>query len=806
MKWKDSISTKFLTINGIFFLVLVTGIIALLVYEYSLSQEFKERNEVLESKEELIQDIDDNINSSFQKYRGYVAFSNREMLQDAKGYEFNIESDIDSLAEIAEDVKDEQFVDKVTDFHTFYFSIYLPKIEDLYERGNMNELEDYLFTQGISDDILDFMDYMKDYRYEVDGEIEDNVDLMSDKIQASQLLFSLYFLLVISLLFTITWVLIKQVGRPLRELSKAADDITNGKLTVLPSYQKSSDEIGVLSNALHKMVNTLQYKEEELIAQNEELLAQQDELHAQQVQLEENLSIIEVSNEQLEVRNKFIHDMAETLSRERLLESVVRNMGKVLGANVGIMMMLDDKRTAASIGLSKKAVEQLQSEENNVFLQQLVDVQKAFKVDRKCSRMEATYHSEDMAAFDLFIPVLSSNGIMSAYMQFTRYDAPFSETEIKTGEALAMQVSMAWEKVDLYEDSEENRLFYQDILNTIQEGVLLVDERGSVLQANTKMSSLLNFPTPNRLLQLSFEEWTTVLVEMAVDKEKLRTDLLTTFSENESADDALIFELYQRHERCVFKMYKEKVSRQDLSYGYILVFRDMTKEYEVDRVKSEFVSTVSHELRTPLASVLGFTERMIYKELSEERKKTYLKTIYQEAKRLTALINDFLDVQKMEAGKQIYRKRTEDIVDIIQEVREIFHNNANTHPILLEIKTEQTKVEADREKLAQVMANLLSNAIKYSPDGGKIHITLTSKVEMLQVTIRDHGIGIPKEAIPHLFTKFYRVDNSDLRKIGGTGLGLSIVKEIVHAHNGDIEITSQIEEGTVVTIQLPLSK
>lgn len=805
MKWKNSISRKFLTINGIFFMVLVSGIITLLVYEYSLSQEFKERNDALEQKEDRIQSIDDNINSSFLKYRGYVAFSNREMLEDAKGYELDIKSDIESLAEMAEDGNDEQFVDKVTDFHTFYFSIYLPKIEDLYERGNMNELEDYLFNQGTSEDIFNFMDYMKEYRYEVDREIENNVDLMSDKIQASQLLFSLYFLLVISLLFTITLVLIKQVGRPLRELSEAADDITNGKLTVLPSYQKSSDEIGVLSNALHTMVNTLQYKEEELIAQNEELLAQQDELHAQQVQLEENISIIEESNVKLEVRNKFVHEMADTLSRERLLENVVRNMGKVLSANVGIMMMLDDKRIAASIGLSKKAVEQLKSEENNVFLQQLLDVHKAFKVDRKCSRMEATYHSEDMAAFDLFIPVLSSNGIISAYMQFTRYDASFSETEIETGEALAMQVSMALEKVDLYEDSEENRLFYQDILNTIQEGVLLVDERGSVLQANTKMCSILNFPTPNRLLQLSFEEWTTVLVEMAVDKEKLPKDLLTSFNEKVSADDAIIFELYQRHERCVFKMYKEKVSRQDLSYGYILVFRDMTKEYEVDRMKSEFVSTVSHELRTPLASVLGFTERMIYKELSEERKKTYLKTIYQEAKRLTALINDFLDVQKMEAGKQIYRKTTEDIVDIIQEVKEIFQNNANTHPILLEVMTEKTKVEADREKLAQVIANLLSNAIKYSPDGGRIHITLASKVEMLQVTIRDHGIGIPKEAIPHLFTKFYRVDNSDLRKIGGTGLGLSIVKEIIHAHNGDIEIASQIEEGTVVTIELPLS-
>ena len=145
-------------------------------------------------------------------------------------------------------------------------------------------------------------------------------------------------------------------------------------------------------------------------------------------------------------------------------------------------------------------------------------------------------------------------------------------------------------------------------------------------------------------------------------------------------------------------------------------------------------------------------------------------------------------------------------MEIIQEVSEIFQQNANTHPILVEVMTDQTKVEADREKLAQVITNLLSNAVKYSPEGGKILITVTSKDETVQVTIRDHGIGIPKEAIPHLFTKFYRVDNSDLRKIGGTGLGLSIVKEIIHAHSGEIGVTSQLQEGTVVKIELPLSK
>ncbi|WP_417898112.1 ATP-binding protein [Bacillus haimaensis] len=805
MKNKNSISRQFLLINGIFFLVLITGIITLLVYEFSLSNQFIDRKEQLVQKKDLIQSIDDNMNRSFLQYRGYVAFSNEAMLEEAKGYDSAIKRDIDRLGQMVEGGDDEQFVDEVSDFHQFYFTIYLPRVENLFDEGEMAELQDYLFNQGTSQRILSFMDYMKEYRYEVDREMENNVDIMSEKLQASQLLFALYFLLVISLLFTITWILIKKVGRPLRELAEAADDITSGRLTKLPSYQNGSDEIAVLSNAFNTMVNTLQSKEEELMGQNEELMAQQDELQAQQDQLQETLSMIEENNEQLGIRNTFIHEMAETLSLGKLLENVVRNMGKVFHANVGIFMRLDEKKPAASIGLSEAAVEAMREEENNVFLQQLKEKQKAFTVSRKSEKMESTYHSKDMLAFDLFIPVITSNGALSAYMQFTRYDVPFSERELETGEALAKQVSMALEKVDLYEDSEENRLFYQDILNTIQEGVLLVDERGSILQPNTKMCAIMDFPNPKRLLHLSFEEWTTVLIEMAENKEKLQSDLLQTFNTQEADDTTITFELKQKHGACVMKMYKEKVSRQDLSYGYILVFRDITKEYEIDRMKSEFVSTVSHELRTPLASVLGFTERMLYKELSEDRKKTYLTTIYQEAKRLTALINDFLDVQKMEAGKQLYHKREEDIVSIIEEVSEVFQVNAATHPIQLHVLTEQTKVEGDREKLLQVMTNLVSNAIKYSPDGGEIHITV-SHDHMVQVDIKDNGIGIPNDAIQHLFTKFYRVDNSDLRRIGGTGLGLSIVKEIIQAHDGDIQITSKVKEGTTVTLSLPPTK
>ncbi|CAG9622507.1 ATP-binding protein [Sutcliffiella rhizosphaerae] len=811
MKWKNSITKQFLVMNGIFFVVLAIGLITLLMYEVSLSRQFVADNLKLKEKEEIVQSIEYEYNQSILQSRGYVAFSNQLMLEDARSRERIINQEIERLANLVKEEHDLKFVNTVTDFQTFYFREYLPQIEVLFEQDAIEEIHDYIINQGASQKIVTFREYVKEYRGDVNQEVRNNIDRLYDRLQVGQLLFGCYVLFVLALLFAITWKLIRKIGKPLRVLAEAAENITKGKHIKLPSFPKSTREITVLSDSFNTMVTTLQYKEEELVGQNEELIAQQDELiaqqdelQAQQEQLQDTLHLVEESKEELEVRNTFIHEMAETLNRQHLLDSVIRNMGKVLGAHVGIILLLDEKKTSANIGLAKESVENYKTQENSVFLQQLKDTKKAFAVKRSSYPSESSYHSSEMYAFDVYVPIIAFNGEMIAYMQFTRFDSPFNESELETSEALSKQVSMALEKVELYENSEAERLFYQDIINTIQEGILLVDVSGKVLQSNTKMCALLNYPSPNRLLNLSFEEWATALLDGVDDKEHVRNQLIGIFNDLQDGDQTFIFDIKHNGYQNVIKVYREKVYRQNQSYGYILVFRDITKEFEVDKMKSEFVSTVSHELRTPLASVLGFTERMIYKDLSEERKKTYLTTIFQEANRLTGLINDFLDVQRMEAGKQEYHKTKEDMVKIVKNACGIFEGSSITHPIHFHVLTDQTNVLIDKEKLTQVFTNIISNAIKYSPSGGDILITISEQNQQLQIEVQDHGMGIPENAIQHLFTKFYRVDNSDLRKIGGTGLGLSIVREIVHAHEGEVWINSKEEKGTKVTILLPL--
>ena len=231
------------------------------------------------------------------------------------------------------------------------------------------------------------------------------------------------------------------------------------------------------------------------------------------------------------------------------------------------------------------------------------------------------------------------------------------------------------------------------------------------------------------------------------------------------------------------------------SYGEITgtvgVFRDVTREQAVARMKDEFVSLVSHELRTPMASVLGFSELMLTRSLNETKTRQYTEIIHKEAQRLSNLINDFLDIQRMEAGRQVYNFKAVPITQLMRPVQNLFRNEDN-HRLTLHVPNDLPDLWVDADRLIQTLTNLVGNAIKYSPDGGDVLLSARLTLEnMVEISVQDHGLGIPDDSIDKLFSKFYRVDNSDRRSIGGTGLGLAISREIVEAHGGHVWVRSK---------------
>jgi signal transduction histidine kinase len=227
---------------------------------------------------------------------------------------------------------------------------------------------------------------------------------------------------------------------------------------------------------------------------------------------------------------------------------------------------------------------------------------------------------------------------------------------------------------------------------------------------------------------------------------------------------------------------------------------------ESEQVKSELVSNVSHELRTPLASVLGFSSLMLDRDLPPEETKRYLEVIRTEARRLAALLNDLLDLQRVEQEALDLRNEEVDLNELLATQVTLYSAQSDAHELKFQPSEEQLAVRGDRDRLAQVVGNLLSNAIKYSPEGGVVEVTATLIGDEAWIWVRDEGLGIPGGHQEQIFTKFFRGDVGRELGIAGTGLGLVLARQIIEAHGGEIGFDSESGRGSTFWLQLPASR
>lgn len=244
--------------------------------------------------------------------------------------------------------------------------------------------------------------------------------------------------------------------------------------------------------------------------------------------------------------------------------------------------------------------------------------------------------------------------------------------------------------------------------------------------------------------------------------------------------------------------------RQGRFLEALCVLRDDSARRRGDVTRAELITTLAHELRSPLTSVKGFTSTLLHRweRFPDDQKRFMLATVNDDADRVTRLINELLDVSRIEAGRLELRRRPVELAKIAGDVVERFKLEPDGHTFGISFPEAFPEVYADADKVAQVLTNLVENAVKYS-DGGRVTVSGEVVDGSAEVAVRDQGVGIPAEQIPLIFTKFYRRGGRGVPS--GTGLGLYIARGLVEAHGGRISVASEVGRGTEVRFRLPLT-
>jgi two-component system phosphate regulon sensor histidine kinase PhoR len=352
------------------------------------------------------------------------------------------------------------------------------------------------------------------------------------------------------------------------------------------------------------------------------------------------------------------------------------------------------------------------------------------------------------------------------------------------------------------EEISKEKEYLQTILKGMMEGVLVVDGRGRILMVNDALRNLLSLSSDvsNRmpLEVIRNAELEEAIKEVLQEERNAVLELNLTTSEEKTLEVNVVGILPSSEER---NKNGEKIR------GAIAVFHDITRLKELEKIRQDFVANVSHELRTPLTTIKGYAETLLEGALKEPVASQFVQVIKRHTDRLTKIVEDLLTLSKIESREFQLKKEkvsidelTEDVLGFVKEAAErkkITLSRVEISPFL--------DVTADRHSLEQLLVNLLDNAIKYTPEGGKVTISASEKdPREVEISVHDNGIGIPKEDLPRIFERFYRVDKGRSQELGGTGLGLSIVKHLVQAHGGRVWVESQIGKGT--TFYFTLSK
>jgi PAS domain S-box-containing protein len=403
------------------------------------------------------------------------------------------------------------------------------------------------------------------------------------------------------------------------------------------------------------------------------------------------------------------------------------------------------------------------------------------------------------------LPLLARGEVLGLLSVQSRDHRQFTPEDEELLTAIGHQIGIAIANARLIDDAERRRATLDSVVNSLVDGLILLDQRGRVAYANPAAGRILGLPA-SALAAQTMETMDRDLTRRIAHPEQISARLRAAIADPLGAP-TVEFTLTVPAPRTLQARFFPISDAGGNSLGVGLLLRDITREKELDEMKSQLLSTVSHELRTPLASIKGFATTLLREDIEwdEESRREFLTIIDEESDRLTELISNLLDMSRIEAGTLRVEPEPTDLRPIVQETVVRFQLVTHHHQFDVHLPPIVPPVLADPRRTRQVLRNLVENAVKYSPEGGPVTISAQVETDHVQISVADQGIGIEPQRLQHIFERFYQVDSASTRRVGGSGLGLSICKAIVEAHLGSIWVESQPGQGSTFHFTLPLA-
>jgi PAS domain S-box-containing protein len=540
----------------------------------------------------------------------------------------------------------------------------------------------------------------------------------------------------------------------------------------------------------------------------------------------------QVEHQRSDILLRIMTELSSSLEFEQILQRTLEVLNEVIGASHGTCMVLQPDQTKlrhiATVGYSNPLppggmtstlrmdqglVGWIMSHRQAVLIDDVLDDERWIQLPHNW------YHHRSAVG----APIVIGNQLLGVLLLYYPEVGHFSEEQLDLIQAAANQMAVAIKNAELFhltlEQKEElGRLLKEQkvetsrtrsILEAIADGVLVTDAEGEITLFNHSAEKLLGI-NQNDVIGSSIDKFSDLVNGAVTDwmdnvriwmNEQKSNSFINSFSEQITLDDGT-----------VLSVNLAPVLQDSEFLGTVSVFRDITHLIEIDRIKSEFVATVSHELRTPMTSIKGYVDILLMGVAGElnNLQTRFLSVVQQNTGRLTVLVNDLLDLSRIEAGHinlSLQPLNLEEIVkEVMKEIEQLSVTDNKPMSFEVDIPKDLPPITGDLGRVQQILINLLANAYHYTPSQGKIHLKARYINKDVQIDIQDNGIGISPKEQERIFERFYRGDNHMVYATSGTGLGLSIVLKLINMHQGRIWVQSSgiKGEGSTFSFTLPI--